>query len=325
MKEIFVLTEHRQGEIQDVTFELLSGAAGFAEKNDGSVTAVLLGSGVDTFIDELKGWAHKILVVEDNKLKDFNADAYQKVLSSLIKEYKPYTTFIAQSGFGVDVAPSLAVELDCPLTTDCYDINIKDGQLFAFRQMYGGKVNAIIKINESPSTVLTLRPASFKPEKGNFQTEVVKADSPLKEEITYRKFLEYVEAAVGEVDITQADIVIGVGRGIKEEDNIPVVQELADALGGVLACSRPIVDAGWLPKDRQVGSSGKTIKPKLYIALGISGAFQHVSGMKSADTVVAVNKDCNAPIFGVADYGIVDDLLKVVPVLTNRFKELKAD
>jgi len=325
MKEIFVLTEHRQGEIQDVTFELLSGAAGFAEKVDGSVTAVLLGSGVDDFVNKLKGWAHKILVIEDDKLKNFNADAYQAVLSSLIKEHKPYITLMAQSGFGVDVAPSLAVELDYPLTTDCYELESKDDELFAYRQMYGGKVNACVKIDNDQGAVLTVRPASFKPDKGDVKTEVEKADCPLKEEISYRKFLEYVEAAVGEVDISQADIVIGVGRGIKEEDNISAVQELADTLGGVLACSRPIVDAGWLPKDRQVGSSGKTIKPKLYIALGISGAFQHVSGMKGADTVVAVNKDSNAPIFGVADYGIVDDLLKVVPALTNRFKELKAD
>ncbi|MFO7890906.1 MAG: electron transfer flavoprotein subunit alpha/FixB family protein [bacterium] len=325
MKEIFVLIEHRQGEIQDVTFELLTGAADLASKIEGNITAVLLGSGIDSFIDELKGWAHKILVVEDEKLKDFNAEAYQKVLSSLIQEHKPFVTLIAQSGFGVDLAPSLAVELNYPITTDCYEIDSKDGKLIAYRQMYGGKVNATIEIADSPGTLLTIRASSFKPEKNDLTAEVEKAECPLKEDISYRKFLEYVEAAVGEVDITQANVVIGVGRGIKEQENIPLVEELADAIGGVIACSRPIVDAGWLPKDRQVGSSGKTVKPKLYLALGISGAFQHVAGMKGADTVVAVNKDDNAPIFGVADYGIVDDLLKVVPALTNRFKELKAD
>lgn len=324
MKEIFVLIEHRQGEIQDVTFELLTGAADLASKIEGKVTAVLLGSGVDAFTEELKAWAHTILVVEDEKLKYFNAEAYQKILSSLIQERKPYVTLIAQSGFGVDVAPSLAVELNYPLTTDCYEIGYQDGKLVAYRQMYGGKVNATIDIADSPGILLTIRGSSFKAEKGDFTAEVEKVDCPLKEDISYRKFLEYVEAAVGEVDITQADIVIGVGRGIKEQENIPLVEELADTIGGVLACSRPIVDAGWLPKDRQVGSSGKTVKPKLYLAVGISGAFQHVAGMKGASTVVAVNKDSNAPIFGVADYGIVDDLLKVVPALTKRFKELKS-
>ncbi len=325
MKEIFVLIEHRQGEIQDVTFELLTGAAQLASKINGSVTAVLLGSGKDSFIDVLKSKAHKILVIEDERLKDFNAEAYQKVLSSLIQEHKPYITLIAQSGFGVDLAPSLAVELNYPLTTDCYDLDISDENLFVYRQMYGGKVNATVKIAEAAGIILTIRSASFKPEEGKLNADVVKVDCPLKDTIDYRKFIEYVEAVVGEVDITQADIVIGVGRGIKEEENIPLVQELADAMGGVLACSRPIVDAGWLPKDRQVGSSGKTVKPKLYLALGISGAFQHLAGMKNAENVVAVNKDSNAPIFGVADYGIVDDLLKIVPALTNRFKELKAD
>lgn len=325
MKEIFALIEHRQGQIQDVTYELLTGAAELASKMGGTVTAVLLGSGKDSFIDDLKGWAHKIVVVEDEKLTDFNAEAYQKVLASLIKKFKPQVTFIAQSGFGVDLAPSLAVELNYPLTTDCYDFNIKDGQLVAYRQMYGGKVNAAVKMAEAEGIILTVRPAWLKPVKIKAETVVAKEESPLKEDISYRKFLEYVEAAVGEVDISQADIVIGVGRGIKEQENISLVQELAETLNGVLGCTRPIIDAGWLPKDRQIGSSGKIIKPKLYFALGISGAFQHVAGIKNADTVVAVNKDSNAPIFGVADYGIVDDLLKIVPALTSRFRESKAD
>lgn len=325
MKEIFVLVEHRQGKIQDVTYELLTGGAQLAPKIDGSLTAVLLGSGIDSFTDKLKAWADKILVIEDEMVKDFNAETYQKILSSLIQEHKPYITLIAQTGFGVDLAPSLAVELNYPMTPDCYDIDIKDGNLVAYRQMYNGKVNAEIKISDAPGTIFTIRSASFSPEQKDFKAEILKVDCPLKENITYRKFVEYVEAAVGDVDITQADIVIGVGRGIKEKENIPIVQELADAIGGVLACSRPIVDSGWIPKDRQVGSSGKTIKPKLYIALGISGAFQHVAGMKGAETIIAVNKDSNAPIFGVADYGIVDDILKIVPALTNKIKELRAD
>jgi electron transfer flavoprotein alpha subunit len=146
--------------------------------------------------------------------------------------------------------------------------------------------------------------------------EIVPVDSPLTEEIKYRRFLEYVEAAVGEVDITKADIVVAVGRGIKEKDNLPLVEKLAQALGGVLAGSRPVIDAGWLPHERQVGQSGKTVKPKLYLAVGISGASQHVAGMRGSSIIVAINKDPNAPIFKVAHYGIVDDLFKVVPALT---------
>ena len=323
MKGIFVLVEHRQGEIRDITYELLSGAAGLAAKVDGSVDAVLLGSGVDSFVEGLKPWADRVVVVDDPRLKHFNAEAYQRVLSALIREHQPYLTLIPQSGFGVDLAPSLAVELDLPLTTDCFEIDVEDGALAAMRQMYGGKVNARVGFAEAPGTILTIRSSSFQAEKTGKTAEVVKLDSPFKEEIAYRKFVDYVEAAVGEVDITQADIVIGIGRGLKEKENLPVVEALAGAMGGVLACSRPVVDAGWLPKEQQVGSSGKTIKPKLYIALGISGAFQHTTGMKGAETVVAVNKDCNAPIFGVADYGIVGDLFKVVPALSEKIKALK--
>lgn len=323
MKEIFVLAEHRQGEMRDVTYELLSGGASLASKIDARLTAILLGSSVNPFIENLKSWANRVLVVEDEKLKDFNAEAYQKVLVSLIKEHQPVLTLIPQSGFGVDLAPSVAVELDFPITTDCYEIDVEDGSFKVSRQMYGGKVNAKVGFIDAPGYVITVRASSFPVEETELTAEVIKVDCPLTEEIAYRKFINYVEAAVGEVDITQADIVIGVGRGIKEKENLSLVEDLAKAMGGVMACSRPVVDAGWLPKDRQVGSSGKTIKPKLYVALGISGAFQHVSGMKGAETIVAVNKDCNAPIFGVADYGVVGDLFKVVPALKEKIEDLK--
>jgi electron transfer flavoprotein alpha subunit len=152
---------------------------------------------------------------------------------------------------------------------------------------------------------------------------IQKIDAPVTNQPDYKKFIEYIEAAVGDVDITKADVLVGVGRGIKEQANLAMIEEFAEVVGGVVACSRPIVDANWLPKDRQVGSSGKTVKPKLYIAVGISGAFQHIAGMKNADTIIAINKDPNAPIFNEADYGIVDDLFKVVPALKNKIMEMK--
>ena len=325
MKDIFVLAEHRQGEIREVTYELLTGGAVLAPKMDAQLTAVLLGSGVDAFAEDLKGWANRVIVVDEERLKDFNADLYQDVLEALWKEHKPALTLIPQSGFGVDLAPSLAVALDLPVTTDCYQIDVQGEQLTAFRQMYGGKVNAQVSFGEADGIIITIRSCSYTIEQSKLSGEIVKVDSPLTEEISVRKFIEYVEAAIGDVDITQADIVIGIGRGIKEPDNLKVVEELAASVGGVMTCSRPVVDAGWLPKDRQVGSSGKTIKPKLYIALGISGAFQHAAGMKGSETIVAVNKDCNAPIFGIADYGIVGDLFKVVPVLKQKIDEIKAN
>jgi electron transfer flavoprotein alpha subunit len=188
--------------------------------------------------------------------------------------------------------------------------------------MFEGKLDARVRFRESPSYLVTIRAGCFPAEDANLEADVAKSDlTPPGPQ--HLKFIEYLEAAVGDVDITKADVLVGVGRGIKEKENMAMVEEFANMIGGVLACTRPIVDAEWLPKDRQIGSSGKTVKPKLYIALGISGAFQHVAGMKGADTIIAVNKDPDAPIFGEADYGIVDDLFKVLPALKGRITELK--
>ncbi|MHC1579759.1 MAG: electron transfer flavoprotein subunit alpha/FixB family protein [Candidatus Alkanophagales archaeon] len=325
MAEVFVLVEHRRGEIRDITFEMLSGCRDVAKKLDAGVTAVLLGKNVDDFVEQLRSWADKILVVEDEKLENFNAEAYQKVLSHLIRERGPVLTLIGHTSFGMDLAPALAAELGIPLATDCIGFEVKDGALIAIRQMYGGKVNARFSFKKSPY-MATIRSAAFKAEAPGLSAEVERVPSPLTEEVTTKRFLEYVEAAVGEVDITQAERIVAIGRGVgdySDEKVRSMIEALANELGAVIACSRPIVDKGWLPKDRQVGTSGKTVKPKLYLALGISGAFQHVAGMSGSETIVAVNKDPKAPIFTVADYGIVDDLHKVVPALTEKIREIK--
>jgi electron transfer flavoprotein alpha subunit len=227
------------------------------------------------------------------------------------------------TSYAYDLAPSLATELEAPLLTDCIDLAFEGSRLVGTRQIYGGKLNARVTCTESSLYMATLRQGSFQPPPET-SGQIEKINTTIDEEPEYRRFLEYIEEAIGDVDITKADVVIGVGRGIKEEQNMSVVQQLADALGGVLACSRPVVDAGWLSKDRQVGSSGKTVKPKLYLAVGISGAFQHVTGMKGSDTIVAINKDPNAPIFADADYGIVDDLFKVIPSLTQKITEMRS-
>ena len=322
MGEIFVLVEHRRDEIRDITFEMLTKGREIAKKLNVPLTAILLAH--PNFANRFKKYANKVLCIDDEKAKNFNAEVYQKILSSLIKEKKPVLTMIGHTAFGIDLGPSLAVELDMPLVTDCIGLDFENEKLFAERQMYSGKVNARILLHQNEGYIATIRQAAFSPAEEDLNGEVEKISSPLTTEITYRKFIEYLEAAVGDVDITQADIVVSVGRGIKEQDNLKIVQELADSIGGVLSCSRPIIDVGWLPKDRQVGSSGKTVNPKLYIAIGISGSSQHLTGMKGAKTIVAINKDPNAPIFNEADYGIVDDLFKVVPILKDKIAELKA-
>ena len=324
MKKIIALAEHRQGELRDVTWEVLAKGRQLAEGMGAEIEVALLGKGVSNLAEALKPKANRVLFIEDDRLEAFNSETYQKVLTQLIIERKPLLTLIGHTATGMDIAPALAVQLKMPLATDCIGIDLA-GETFALtRQLYGGKVNAAVSFLKNGPYMMTLRTGAFPiVEKEPFPGEIVSVPSPLTDEGLAKRFLQYVEAAVGEVDITQADILVSVGRGIKEAENIPLIKELADMLGGALSCSRPVVDKKWLPKDRQVGTSGKTVKPKVYIAIGISGAFQHIAGMKGAGTVIAINKDPKAPIFGVATYGIVADLFKFVPVLKARVKELK--
>jgi electron transfer flavoprotein alpha subunit len=325
MKEIFVLAEHRRGQIREITYEMLTKGREIAEKTGSELVAVLFGKDVKEYAKNLAEYARRVLLVEDSRLADFNSEAYQKTLSSLISERKPLFTLIGHTSFGVDLAPCLAVALNLPLATDCIDLRFENETLTVTRQVYGGKVNANATLRKAESYIVTIRQATFQAEKKpSVAGEIVEIPSPLSEEMREKRFIEYVPPPPGGVDISAADVLVGVGRGIKDQSEVPPIEDLAKTLGGVLACSRPIVDKGWLPNDRQVGSSGKTVKPKLYMALGISGAFQHVLGMKASDLIIAVNKDPNAPIFGVADYGVVEDLFRVVPPLKAKLLEVKA-
>ncbi len=324
MKGILVLAEHRKGELRDITLEMLTKGRELAEIGGTELNVALLTGKAANFTEVLSRYANRVLVVEDKKLENFNSHTYQKVLLSLVAEYTPELILIGHTGFGMDLAPLLAVELDMPLVTDCTDLKMENGRLFAVREMYGGKINAKISFRQDKGYIATIRQGVFSPVEATSKGDVISVASPLTEEAEEKKFLEYVEAAVGDVDITQADTIVSVGRGIKEEKNISLINELAEALGGVVAGSRPVIDSGWLPKDRQVGQSGKTVKPKLYLAVGISGSFQHISGMRGSGLIVAINKDAGAPIFSVAHYGIVDDLFKVVPALKDKIKEAKS-
>ncbi len=321
---IFVLVEHRQGEIRDITFEMLSKCKEIAKDINARITALLLGNDVETYLEPLKGYADAIMVVKDKKLEYFNSKTYQMILAHLISENKPLLALIGHTSYGIDLAPGLAIKLQIPLATDCADFFLEDGQLRIVRQMYGGKVDVKATLTKSDSYLITIRPASFESKEPESEdSELINLESPLKEEPIGKRFIKYVEPEISDVDITASDILVSIGRGIKEDKNIPVIEELATALGATISCSRPIVDKGWLDKGRQVGTSGKTVKPKLYLALGISGAFQHAAGMKDSELVIAINKDANAPIFNVSDFGIVDDLFKVVPELTQKINEMK--
>ena len=324
MRKIFVLAEHRRGEIRNITFEMLTKGKELAEKTNTEITAVLLGKNVKEHAKTLSEYAKRVLLIKDEKLENFNSDAYQIVLSHLIRERKPMLTLIAHTSYGLDLAPSLAISLNLPLATDCIDLEFENETLTVTREMYGGKVNVKAVLRKAESYLVTVRQATFQAKKEeSMNGEIVKVPSPLKEEITEKQFIKYVLPPPSDVDITAIEIIVGIGRGIKDASDIPVVEELAKTLGGVLACSRPIVDKGWLPSNRQIGISGKTIKPKLYIALGISGSIQHVTGMKNSGLIIAVNIDLSAPIFRYANYGIVKDLYKVVPKIIENIKKIK--
>jgi len=322
MGDIFVLAEHRQGKIRDITYEMLGLGEKIATPQGAALTAILLGNGVNSFAEDLATRAPKVLVVEDDQLENFNSLCYQKVLSSLISKYQPLLTLIGHTAFGMDLAPSLSVEMGFPMVTDCIGLSLEGNRLKGIRSIYGGKVNANISLKESKGYVATIRPGAFSPKMPvNRKGGMIVEPSPLKETADAKQFLKYIEAPITGEDITQAEIIIAVGQGIGGPEHIPMIEEVAKNLGGVIACSRPVVDRNWLPKERQVGISGKTVKPKVYIAVGISGAFQHVTAMQSSETIIAINKDPRAPIFGVADYGIVDDFQNVIPILKEKTKK----
>ncbi len=322
MGDILALVEHRQGLIRDITFEVFSLGRNLAEKLNCRLMGVLLADDAGKFIPELSKKVHSLITVESPLFSNFNSECYQQALAQIINEKKPKIVLMGHTAFGMDLAPSLATSMGLPLATDCIGVDIEDGRISAVRQMYEGKINAKVLLRQSATSVLTIRSGVFGGAESNLEANTESLNLEI-EDPAYRKFLEYVEPVTGDVDITKSDIVVGVGRGIKEKENLALVEDFAKAIGGVVGCTRPIVDAEWLPKDRQIGSSGKTIKPKLYIAIGISGAFQHVAGMKGAETIIAINKDPNAPIFNEADYGIVDDLFKVLPALKAKLLELK--
>ncbi|HHU76579.1 MAG TPA: electron transfer flavoprotein subunit alpha/FixB family protein [Firmicutes bacterium] len=322
MGTILVLAEHRQGSLRDVSLEMLTKASQVAGQNGGEVVALLLGSGVDALADKLAGYSDKVLYVDNPLFADYNAEKYQLALVELVKQYNPELFMIGHTTQGVDLAPALAVEMGMPFVSDVIEIELADGKLQPVRQYYQGKVNANFAFKGEPPYLVSFREATLEVPEPSKQGSIEKIESPLKEDIEYRRFIEYVEAEVGDVDITQSEILVAIGRGVREDKNMPMIQELASAIKADLCGSRAATDAGWLEHDRQVGTSGKTVKPKLYIAIGISGAFQHLAGMKGAKTIVAINKDPDAPIFSVADFAIIDDLFKVVPKLTEKLKEL---
>ena len=318
MAGIFVIVEHRRGDVREISLEMLGKAFALCPATDCGRTAVVLKGPEPLDLEPVRRAADRVIVVEDAALAAFDAGRFSHVLAPLVEEHKPRLVLMGHTAWGMDLAGALAVKTGLSLATDAVDLEIQDGRPRVVRQLYGGKIFSRVTFPDAETYLVTVRPGAFPVEGPGTRDGVVEPVAvPTDLPEARRTFVEFVDSGAGQVDISQAELLISIGRGIGEEDNLGRAQELADKLGGVLACSRPVVDKNWLPKYHQVGTSGKTVKPKVYLALGISGAFQHVAGI-TGGTVIAVNRDRNAPIFRVAHYGVVEDLFKIIDALKEK-------
>ena len=314
--DVFVIVEHRDGAILDTTYELLGRAGTLAGASGGEAVAVLLGSGVAGLAGSL-GAATRVLVVDGPGLAEFSPSAYQAALVPIVRERQPALVLVANSGSGMDVAAGLSAALDLPLAAYAIDLAVDGNGPVVTCQLYAGKIQARVRFAGGRG-IVTAVAGSFPADAGSIASSpVVEAITPAATDDRVR-FVDLLRPEAGDVDITRESVLVSVGRGIGEQENIELVEALAAALGGAVSSSRPIADLGWLPRTRQVGKSGLRVKPKAYLALGISGAPEHLEGMRGAELIIAVNSDPRAPIFSVAHYGAVADLLDVVSALTTR-------
>ncbi len=315
--DIFVIAEHRDGAILDTTHELLGKAKALAGATGGEAVAVLLGSGVAGLAGSLTS-AARVIVVDGPGLAAFTPSTYQAALVPLVRERQPALVIVANSGSGMDVAAGLSAALDLPLAAYAIDLTVDGGGPLVTCQLYAGKILAKVRFTGGRG-IVTVVAGSFPADAGATAGAgpAVETVAPAATDDRIR-FMDLLRPEAGDVDITRESVLVSVGRGIGEQDNIELVEALAAALGGAVSSSRPIADAGWLPRTRQVGKSGLKVKPKAYLALGISGAPEHLEGMRGAELIIAINTDARAPIFSVAHYGAVADILDVVPALTAK-------
>ena len=320
-EQIFTYITYKEGIADDSALELVAAAKKIYP--DASLTAVITGSGtdLDKVCNEIAASYQEVWKIDNSELAYPNAEMIRKLLANILP--KGCIFLLAHDTFGMDLSPGLSIKMETAFVSDAVDFEGLEGSnLKVVRQEYSGMASTHVLCDISNGIIINVRPGVFQPDESKSANGVVVDKSADAGELsTNRRFLEIVEAEVGDVDITKEDVLVSVGRGIEDEDNIEIADELAEAMGAVVSCSRPIVDAKWLEKSRQVGTSGQTVKPKVYLALGISGSFQHLGGIKGSPFIVAVNKNPKAPIFQVAEVGVVEDLLEFVPELTDKIKE----
>jgi electron transfer flavoprotein alpha subunit len=323
MARIFAYIVHNRGVVDDTAAQLAAAARQI--DSTASPTAILTGWGADleTACNTLRSTYSEIWKIANEALAYPNAELIRQALVGVLP--KDSIVLVAHEHFGIDLAPGLSIKMNSAFVSDILAIDGVEGtSLKVVRQEFGGQMSTHVHCDISSGAVVTVRPGALKPiENGAVTGSVVDKSSGVGALSAGRRYLETVVADSGDVDITKFNVLVSVGRGIQKPENIAIAQELADALGAAVSCSRPVVDAKWMEKARQVGSSGKTVKPKVYMACGISGAFQHLAGIKGNPFLIAINKNPKAPIFQVADVGIVDDILEFLPELTNKVREMK--
>lgn len=317
---IAVVAEHRKGELADITLELLACGRELADSLKEELLCIVLTDKAEPF-KALPLAADRILIVQHEILVEFNPEAYVLVLDPLLRELKPRLLLLGNTSSGMDMAGPLSTALDARLVGNAIAVSSEDGRFVVTSMVYGGKIVVRSEIADATGIIL-LSAGSYPKEKGmRHEIPTVELKQPPAEIEPLRiRFLEFIEPEVKDVDISKLPVLVAAGRGIQSEDSISMVEELAEVLGGAVCATRPLVDQGWLPKTRLVGRSGMIVRPRLYLSLGVSGAPEHVEGMRDSEMVVAVNSDPEAPIFNIADYGVVADLFEVVPELVERIK-----
>ena len=338
-KGVYVFAQQVDNQISSIALELIGKGKDLAKDLGTTVTAVLVGSNVKGLADELGEYgADKVIVVDDPELKDYRTEPYTHAITSVINEFKPDIFLIGATAIGRDLGPRVCARIHTGLTADCTQLDIGDfplvampgkeqkhGQLLMTRPAFGGNTIATIACPEFRPQMATVRPGVMQKldREAGRKAEIVEFNPGFTPDNKYVEILEIVKAVSDVADIMDAKILVSGGRGVGSAENFKLLDDLAEAIGGTVSCSRAVVDSGWKPKDLQVGQTGKTVRPHVYFAIGISGAIQHVAGMEESDIIIAINKDESAPIFDVADYGVVGDLNKIVPVLTQKIKEAR--
>lgn len=338
-KGVYIFAQQTDGVISPIAFELIGKARELAAQLNTAVTAVLPGSGIKGLAGELAEYgADRVIVVDAPQLEHYTAEPYAQALSAVIKEFKPEIMLVGATAIGRELAPRVSARVGTGLTADCTKLEIGDfplnplpnreqkhNQLLMTRPAFGGNTIATIACPDNRPQMATVRPGVMQklaPEAGR-QAEVIEFDASLAENDKYVEILEIVKEAAAAADIQEAKILVSGGRGVGSKENFRLLYDFAEAIGGTVSCSRAVVDSGWLPKELQVGQTGKTVRPNVYFAIGISGAIQHTAGMEESDLIIAINKDEGAPIFDVADYGIVGDLNKILPLITKAVAQQK--